>query len=182
MKRLAAMGLAMAACWAAGCAAGQAHLENPARLGGGAPARAAEAAREVLRDLRFEPIVPPPEPGRIATRPMTSASWFEAWRQDTPTADARWEASFHTIRRRVDVNVAEADGGAEVAVTVTKERLALAGAGPGQAATAFSLYGSSSRDMERPDPVAAERLPWVDEGRDPELEQVILQRVRARLP
>lgn len=182
MKReLATVLLALAAA-AGGCGGAAVRHENPMPLAGVEPPEAAEAARQVLRDMRFEVVRPDAGPGRIETEPLVGASWFEFWRQDTIGCDQVAEASLHTVLRRVSVSVAPAEGGSEVAVTAVKGRRSVPGEGEPGVGESFSLYRTPRMTMERPDALRDGAETWVEMGRDTRLEQRILSRIRRRRP
>jgi hypothetical protein len=159
---------------AAGCARQAMHHPNPMPLPGTNVESAERLARRALEDLRFEMVRPEAAPGRLETRPLVGASWFECWRQDTVGSDQVLESSLHTIRRRAAVAITGTATGSQVAVTVTKERLSAPQQEPPPIGAGYSLYRSPSIPMDRPDDLAARDETWLDEGRDPLLEQRIL--------
>jgi len=138
-------------------------------------------ARDVLMELRFEPIIPEKSKGLIETYPLTGASWFEFWRADTRGKSQVAEASIHTIRRRATVSVSPKDAGAQLVVRVHKERLSAPGTSPDSIGQSLNLYEVEDTDLMRQDALAETRYEWIPLGRDMLLEQYILERIHARL-
>ena len=177
--RVAALAAALAAA-GAGCKEAL-RLENPLALRGVDADTAESEARRVLEELRFEIEYPEASKGRIATRGLTGASWFEFWRGDTIGAEQRIESSLHTTRRRVTVAITPVASGSEVFVQVTKERLTAPNQGPESIGQTYSLYDFEISKMFEPDEVAPTYNKWLDVGRDDLLEQEILARLERRL-
>jgi len=176
---MAALAAALAAA-GAGCQEAV-RRENPRALRGIDADTAENVARRVLEELRFEIEYPEASKGRIATRGLTGASWFEFWREDTIGAAQRVESSLHTTRRRVTVAITPVASGSEVFVKVTKERLTAPNTGPESIGETYSLYGFQISRMFEPDEIAPTHHRWVDVGRDELLEQEILARLERRL-
>ena len=178
----AMMATLAAALAAAGAGCKEAvRRENPLALRGIDADTAESAARRVLEDLRFEIEYPEASEGRIATRGLTGASWFEFWREDTLGTDQRIESSLHTTRRRVTVAITPVVAGSEIFIQVTKERLTAPNQGPQSIGATYSLYGFQISKMYEPDEITPTRHKWVDVGRDDLLEQKILVRLERRL-
>lgn len=178
-----AMMVALAAALAAagaGCKEAV-RRENPLALRGIDADTAESVARRVLEELRFEIEYPEASEGRIATRGLTGASWFEFWREDTLGADQRIEASLHTTRRRVTVAITPVAAGSEIFVQVAKERLTAPNTGPESIGETYSLYGFQISKMYERDEIEPTRHKWIDVGRDDLLEQEILARLERRL-
>jgi hypothetical protein len=157
------------------------RLDNPTRFASADADYVENVARRVLEELRFDIEYPEASEGRLATRGLTGASWFEFWRDDTIGTDQRVEASLHTIRRRALVSITPAGGGAEVFVKVTKERLTAPGAGPQSIGETYSIYDFQISELFERDELAPTPYEWVDQGRDERLEQEILARLAKRL-
>jgi hypothetical protein len=166
---------------ASGC--GQvARLDNPMLLRDTDPETAEKVARRILTELRFEVEYPPARKGELATRPLTGASWFEFWREDTVGNDQRLEASLHTVRRRVALAVKPTEKGSEVFVKVVKERLSAPGTGPEDIGEAYSLYEYDDiSELKRLEELDPSRFRWTGVDRDDRLEQRILWRIRKSL-
>ena len=178
----AMMAALVAALAAAGAGCKEAvRLENPLALRGIDADTAESAARRVLEELRFEIEYPEASEGRIATRGLTGASWFEFWREDTIGTDQRIEASLHTTRRRVTVAITPVVSGSEIFIQVTKERLTAPNLGPQSIGEAYSLYDFQISKMYERDEIEPTRHKWIGVGRDDLLEQEILARLERRL-
>ena len=177
--------LAIVAAAAAGCArAPDARYPNPLTFATTDSATIEAVARRVLWDMRFDILYPESREGVLETEPLTGASWFEFWRDDTVGRDQRTEASFYTIRRRVTVEVKPVPGsenGAEAVVKVLKQRLSAPQAAVGQISGGFDIYNPNHSDLTRRDELIGSTHEWIDVGRDEACEQYILQKIQARL-
>jgi len=167
---------------AAGCATvATARFPNPSTFTDTPPARVEAVARQVLLGLRFRPILPEKSRGLIETEPVTGASWFEFWREDTIGPMQVAEASLHTVRRRVTLSVSPEGGGSKVFVRVVKERRFAPGGGPETVGETFNVYETSDTQLMKEDVLAEKDVEWIEMGRDPLLEQRILQRIHAAM-
>jgi len=173
-----AVALAMAGC--ATVATGR--FQNPSIFTDTDADTLEAVARRVVMELRFEPIVPEKSKGHIETLPLTGASWFEFWRHDTIGRMQVAEASLHTIRRRATVSVSPKDGGgAQVFVKVVKERKSAPGSMPESIGESFNVFDTEDTHLMRQDTLAETDHEWITLGRDPRLEQYILERIHAAL-
>jgi len=117
--------------------------------------------------------------GVIETFPRISPGFEQIWKPGSPDAYQRLEATLQTIRHRGSVLIMPAeDGGFFVQVTIYKELEDLsqpirASAG----AAAFRSDFTVDRQFEVIDPTVFESN-WIPRGRDTEMEQAILQRLR----
>ncbi len=183
MKHVLSVLTVAAALALVGCATGaRGRFQNPSVFTDTDAGTLEAVARRVVRELRFEPIVPEKSKGHIETRPLTGASWFEFWRKDTigPTQVA--EASLHTVRRRATVSISPKDGGgARVFVKVIKERKSAPGSMPESVGESFNIFDTEDTHLMRQDTLAETDHDWITLGRDPRLEQYILERIHAAL-
>ena len=123
--------------------------------------------------------------GIITTKPMVGKQFFEFWRNDAANSDDLMLSSLHTIRRTVKVQVNSRGATRyEVAVEAQAQRASLPGAAVDSVVEAFELLGRQGvspyprrRDYIRPKP----KPEWVDLGREPALEQNILDDISGRL-
>ena len=180
MRATTILALAAALAVVGGCKEAV-RLDNPTRFAGTDADYVENVARRVLEELRFDIEYPPASEGRLATRGLTGASWFEFWREDTIGSDQRAESSLHTTRRRVLVSITPVGEGAEVLVQVTKERLTAPGAGPQSIGEAYTIYDFQISELFERDELEPSPHEWVEQGRDERLEQEILQRLAKRL-
>jgi hypothetical protein len=171
---------AMAA--AGGCATvSEGRFANPSVFTDTDATTAEEVAGQVLMGLRFEPVIPAKSKGHIETQPVTGASWFEFWRKDTIGRMQVAESSLHTIRRRATVSISPKDGGSQVFVQVIKERASAPGSGPTSFGRTFGVHDVEEDSLMRYDPLEERGVEWVRMGRDPLLEQYILERIHLAL-
>ena len=119
--------------------------------------------------------------GRIETRPLVGASWFEPWRRDSVSNFERTHATLQSIRRHAVVEVIPSDGGYLVHVIVSKE-LEDIGRSPHFSAgdSALRYDGTIGDKREEQDLVFAE-IGWIPLGRDLELENRIIADIQSRL-
>jgi hypothetical protein len=119
----------------------------------------------------------------ILTNPKEGATIFEPWYGDSVGFNQRLESTFQTIRRfaRVKVDPAPGGGGYAVKVEVYKELEDLAK--PERQTGGRAVFDSDfpvnrTREIVGPVPLPSG---WIPRGRDNELEQVILARLRNSL-
>lgn len=156
-----------------------ATAENPLYLPLGPPAYGAvfEKVLDVVDDYaeiayanRYD--------GRIETFPKISPGLERPWQPGSPGLYQRTEATLQTIRRRIAVLIQPADdGGFFVEVTVYKELEDLPQPVRSTAGAAFRTETTLERQFEVIDPTVLEKT-WIPRGRDCDLEQVILQRLK----
>ena len=121
----------------------------------------------VVRENRLE--------GVIETGYKVGSGVLEPWHSDSIGLEERLESSLQSIRRRVVVNVAPAEGGYLIGVEAFKELEDAPGALPNSpGAASFSENAPLRRDLgrvvERPDGHSE----WIAVGRDFRLEQSLL--------
>lgn len=184
MKGLQGHGFALAitllAVLPGGCAAPRADAPTTRTTVRIADRRAAiERTLTLLRQLGLPPGRVDWATGEIESRPTTSAQWFELWRIDPPDAWQRLESSLHTIRRIVKIRMigpptaTQPDHGpATLAIEVRKQRLSMPARQVTTASGALNIY-SARTPAEQPGAKAT----WVDLGRDPRLERLLLERI-----
>jgi len=167
---------------AGGCATvSEGRFANPSPFTDTDAGTVEQVARRVLMELRFEPVIPAKSKGHIETQPLTGASWFEFWRKDTIGRVQVAESSLHTVRRRAMVTVSPKDGGSQVFVQVIKERAAAPGTMPTSFGYALSQHNVESTNLMRQDALEETDYVWVRTGRDPLLEQYILEQIHLAL-
>ena len=118
----------------------------------------------------------------IVTDPKTGATIFEPWYGDSTGFGERFEATLQTIRRFARVKVDPAPGGGySVKVEVYKELEDLAK--PERQTGSRAVFDSDFPVTRTREIVGPVPLPtgWIPRGRDNELEQVILTRLRNAL-
>ncbi len=178
---LAIVALSVAAALAGCAGAHAARLGNPLAVPGTTLPTAEKVSQRVLQELRFQIVYPRIAEGRIETGPVTGASWFEFWREDT-APDQRLESSLHTTRRQVAIAISPKEGGVEVLVKAAKQRLSAPGAGPMTLGESVGTHTIDDKSLlSRWDDLAPTSYEWVDVGRDEDLEQLILGRIQRSL-
>ena len=167
---------------AGGCATvSESRFPNPSPFADTDADTVENVAARILMELRFEPVIPEKSKGHIETEPVTGTSWFEFWRKDTIGRVQVAESSLHTVRRRATVSISPKDGGSQVFVKVVKERASAPGAGPTSFGSTFSMHNLEDTDLMRQDALEETHYEWVRMGRDPLLEQYILERIHLAL-
>ena len=118
----------------------------------------------------------------IVTDPVIGATILEPWRNDSATPYERLESTLQTTRRFAKVQVNPLPGrGYTVKVEVFKELEWLGK--PDRAAAGRAVFNNDfpvNRTREIVGPVPAP-IQWTPRGRDPELEQRILAKIRENL-
>lgn len=121
-----------------------------------------------------------PAAGVITSEPLTSKQWFEFWRNDTLGADQVGEASLHTMRRAVRVEVQptlQDKNEYVVSVRVNVERISqIERQVTVTSAGAQTMTGKLPPVQQAGSPAEAQPH-WVDLGRDRTLEAAILQQI-----
>lgn len=165
---------------AVGCAPTRpALLSNPIFV----PANNSEAVWErtvdVLHEYQFSVKRENKLDGIIETDYKIGSGVLEPWHHDSVGLDSQLESSLQSIRRRLSVSVIPADGGYLVGVEAFKELedpVGLTANSPGGAT--FQEHTPLQRDLNL---VVGQSAPsgWITLGRDPALEQALLQSLRA---
>lgn len=148
-------------------------------IDGDAYAKVFEKTLEILGDY-FEISYSNRYDGSIETFPSIAPGFERFFKPGSPDCYQRLEATLQTIRHRAQVFIQPAeDGGFFIKVVVYKELLdtpypvrVLTGA------AAFRPTTDVERQFEVIDPTVIEPNSWVPRGRDTELEQLILQRLK----
>ncbi len=136
-----------------------------------------------------------PTEGRIDTYPQTGANVLELWRGDSVGWNERWESTLQSIRRIGMMRLIPDPGGWRVEVEVAKEleylsRPMRATAGGASFRNDDSLYrygtplptlGQAVGDQPRPVAAPTPTAGWIPLGRDPLLEQRMLEKLVAKL-
>jgi hypothetical protein len=121
-----------------------------------------------------------PTDGLLTTFPEVGSTIFEPWRRDSVTRRDKIECTLQSIRRQAEVRVVPSQQGYMVEVIVYKELEDVRIPNQASAGDATFRYDSS---LTRVVDSMAQRDPkegWIDQGRDPGLEQRILSEILAR--
>lgn len=119
--------------------------------------------------------------GRLETEPKIGSSLMEPWHNDSVSLADRTEATYQTIRRRAVVRVTPEMGGFLVQVVVYCEMEDLQR--PIQSPTSSGTFFRTSNQSERvtqATPLISQSNGWFLTGRDPALEQKILEQILHR--
>lgn len=117
--------------------------------------------------------------GVIETQYKVGSSLLEPWHHETVGWENRLESSLQSIRRRAVVTITPVEGGFLIGVEVYKELEDLVGVAALTAGGAtFHDFNPLRRDL---DLVVGQSTPsgWIPQGRDPVLEQAMLDSIRA---
>lgn len=115
----------------------------------------------------------------IITDPVMGATLLEPWRGDSSNFHERLESTLQTTRRFARIQIDPVPGrGYSVKVEVLKELEDLAR--PDRMSAGRAVFNNDfpvnrTREIVGPIPLP---LQWIPRGRDPQLEQVILQKIR----
>lgn len=141
-----------------------------------------EGVEETLHDRGFELDRVDRRAGVITTLPVTSQQFFEFWRHDVDTREDLWEATFNSIRRRVEVTVSRGDGGAwsDVSVVVYKQRYSAPDRQFNSTGELYEYFGTALPTTTGEIDVGTERDRWIDIGRDPAMAAYVLDRIIKR--
>jgi hypothetical protein len=126
-------------------------------------------------------VYPEASEGHVTTQPMTGASWFEFWREDTRGQYQVAESSLQTTRRKASVSISPKDAGSQVFVKVVKFRKSAPDQMPQNIGSAFNIHDPEDTDLARQNELAPAEFDWVEMGRDGLLEQHILEQIQVRL-
>ncbi len=141
-----------------------------------------EALQETLRRHRFRLDRVDRRAGVITTMPVTSQHLFEFWRHDVDTWPDLWESTLNPLRRWVEVTVAREEDNTwkTLTVVVHKERLSSPDRQFNSTGAAYQYFGDSLPSTEGVVRVTAEHDVWLDEGRDPAMEEYLLRAILER--
>jgi len=169
----------------AGCAQPQSTVpkEGPLCLSDIGMADAMNAAETTLRRMHFAIEKADPVRGIIRTKPLTGAQFFELWRSDNVGVAQTTEASIHTIRRSVELQVRPAEGQVRIECSVQVQRLSLPENEVASVSQAYRMYSKSTPTLQRLElePGQKEQLAWIDMGEDPALAKRILKRIAQKI-
>ncbi len=121
--------------------------------------------------------------GFISTKPLEGAQFFELWRKDNADSYRGQMSNIQSLRRRVELRVSSEDGRVCISCAVFLSRLSMPEQEVTSSANAYSIYSESNRDQQsiRLSPDQREQMQWIELGRDPNLEAVILEKIRQKL-
>lgn len=119
--------------------------------------------------------------GRVDTFPAIGSTYLEPWRTDSATPYEKLESSLQSIRRFAVVRVIPDSRGYLVSVAVMKELEDLSNPEFATAGAATFRHDGSLDRYSDPILAGSRTLGWIPVGRDPALEQELLEKLHARL-
>lgn len=169
---------------ASGCATlgsrERASAPNPVFVTAATHEMAWERTVDAIHDFRFPIIRESKLDGVIETDYVVGSSLLEPWNHDSIGLANRLEDTLQSTRRRLRVRLTPSQGGYLVSVEVFKEREDTRGPVENSTGGAtFQTNQSLQRDLNVVDEISAPSG-WIPIGRDPALEQAVLERIQAR--
>ena len=154
---------------------------NPVLVPANHPELAWERTVDALHDFKFPILRENKLDGVIETDYVVGSSLLEPWNRDSVGFGNRLESTFQSIRRKALIRLSPApQGGYLVAVEAYKEQEDVKGPVANSAGGAtFQIDNPLQRDLNQ---VVGQAAPsgWIPLGRDPDLEQAMLRRIRSR--
>lgn len=141
-----------------------------------------EAIQETLRRHRLELDRVDHRAGVITTMPVTSQHFFEFWRHDVDTWPDLWEATLNPIRRWVEVTLTRGEDHRmnRLAVAIHKQRLSSPDRQFNSTGAAYQYFGDSLPSTAGLVRVTAADDVWLDQDRDPAMEEHLLRAILER--
>lgn len=143
------------------------------------------AAREALEDLHFILETADEEAGLIRTWPLRGAQFFEVWRGDNESPQMAAMSNLHSLQRIAEIELAGSPGQTCLSCKVYLRRLSMPGEFTGGTRQMAALFteGSFARQslLLEAERVEAEKIAWIDLGRDEALEQELLDRIEKEI-
>ena len=154
-------------------------VANPVFVRANNSEEAWERTVDVVHDYLFEIERENKLGGVIETRYKTGASALEPWHPDSVGAVNRLQSTLQSIRRKAYVRFTPAPGGYLVGVETVKELEDVPRAANFAGGATFLDNSALQRDLN---PVVGQATPsgWINQGRDPALEQAMLRSINRR--
>ncbi len=136
-------------------------------------------SKDVLREHMFTISHTDRRAGIITTAPETSGQLFEFWRNDVATATDLWDSTMRTVRRKVEISIGKDPESqtTRLTVTVTRERFTTPERQVNNSIAAFRLFGYELPQEQTGQRISPNDSYWMADGRDPALEQLLLQEI-----
>lgn len=137
-----------------------------------------ERTVDVVHDYLFEIRRENKLDGVIETEYKTGSGILEPWHRESVGTYERVESTLQSIRRKAYVSITPAEGGYLIGVEAYKELEDVAGAANSAGAATFLDNNPLQRDLNL---VVGQSTPsgWISRGRDPLLEQRMIDDLRA---
>lgn len=119
--------------------------------------------------------------GHIKTYPEPSSALLEFWRGDTVTFYDKLESTLQSYRRRADIAVTPVEGGFSVQMVVFKELEDVPKPLSATAGAGTLRHDTSQRHVKMAIGQQPTVTGWIPQGRDPNLEQKMLNKLLMRL-
>ncbi len=182
LKQISLGLMVLLAASASGCMSiypNAAPVANPIFVRANNPEEAWERTVDVLHDYQFEIDRENKLGGVIETRYKTGAGILEPWHADSVGKINRLQSTLQSIRRKAYVHFTPVDGGYMVGVEAIKELEDVPRAANFVGGATFLDDSALQRDLN---PVVGQATPsgWIDQGRDPDLEQAMLKSINRR--
>lgn len=119
--------------------------------------------------------------GLIRTWPEQSSTLAEPWRSDTVTFYDKLESTFQTLRRKAEIFIVPAQGGFNVQMNVFKELEDVPKPLNATAGSGTLRNETSQRHVQMAIGQQPTVTGWIPQGRDPNLEQKMINQLFVRL-
>lgn len=119
--------------------------------------------------------------GHISTRPEPGSTLLEFWRGDTTTFYDKLESTFQSYRRQAEIEVTPVEGGFSVQMMVFKELEDVPKPLSATAGAGTLRHDTSQRHVKMAIGQQPTVTGWIPQGRDPNLEQKMLNQLLVRL-
>jgi hypothetical protein len=143
-----------------------------------------QAAEDVLGRMHFVIEKADPQRGRLRTRPLSGAQFFEFWRSNNVGAYNSLLANLHTLRRTVELNLSEQENHQLcISCDVKVQQVSIPEYQISSGAQAYAMFSLSAVHMQVLElrPEQKEYLTWLDRPEDTLLATAILERIEQRL-
>jgi hypothetical protein len=137
------------------------------------------SAESVLSGMQFQIEKSDRQAGRIITRPLRGAQFFEVWRQDNATAADAAESNLHSLQRTAEVRFEKIENQVCVNCRVLVQRLSLPDQpirGMGKVSGQFTESSRRRQRLQVSEKVT-DQAEWIYMGTDPALEELILKKI-----
>jgi len=161
---------------------GQATETKVESVAGAANSPEWEAIQDALRRRHYRLDRVDEVAGVITTMPEASQHWFEFWRKDVATFKDFCEASLDPLRRWIEITVNKDDQGKyrTFSVVVHKERLSAPDRQFNNSTAVYQFFAESLPSTTGAARVTIQDNRWIDQGRDPAMENYLARKLAAR--
>ena len=167
-----------------GCGSKQAVVATePICVAAGDTASAMQACEDVLGELQFVIEKLDVDSGVIRTRGLTGGQFFEFWRRDNVGAENAAMSSIHSVQRVAEMSVSQKGANICIDCNVQVRRLAMESKEDLSMTRAPGMFSGGSTTLQKLKLTRKQQegMVWVELGRDPLLEQKILELVNNKI-